>query len=123
MNCAEMRELIPILVSEDRSSLVARGHLAECPGCSEELLRYETLLSALASLEDQTFTAPDRLLSLLRAVASRRRAVRRARGKALAAGTYVGRNKPVYVGGAAVALAGAAAAAAWRIRTRRFAAA
>ena len=122
MNCTDMRELIPILVSEDRSSLVAHGHLAECPACSEELLRYEILLAALGSLEGRTFTVPDGLPSSLTAVSSRRAVVRRARGRAHAARTYVGRNKPVYVGGAAVALAGAAAAA-WRIRTRRFVAA
>jgi hypothetical protein len=89
-----------------------RRHLARCPGCRAELARYESLDDGLRALETMTAVPPAGLEQELAAIPARY-GRRRVRG-------HLARNRTTYAGGLAVA---AAAAAYWRTRSRRLAAA
>jgi predicted anti-sigma-YlaC factor YlaD len=114
MKCAEMREALPAYVRDGEQSLSARRHLARCSECRAELASYENLLGALGDLQVSTLEPPPGLVHALAAIPSHPGRLETVRG-------HVTRNRTVYVGGAAVALAGAAGAALWRSRKQRFA--
>jgi len=121
MKCAEVREVLPALARDADASRSVRRHLSACPGCAAELARYEALLTALGSLSTETVDVPPTLLASLIAIPSQwtRRAM--ARRRAESARGHLARNRRVYLGGtaAAVAVAGAAGATLWRNRSRR----
>ncbi len=109
MRCEEIREMLPSY-AKGEDSLMVRRHLARCSGCQGELDRYGALSQALASLRTTHVEPPRGLLAALIAIpneANRLEAVR----------THVARNKRTYAG-VAVAIVGAAGAAAWRTRRR-----
>ena len=89
-----------------------RRHLERCSGCQAELARYESLDEGLQALETMTSVPPAGLEQELTAIPARY-GRRRVRG-------HLARNRSTYAGGLAVA---AAAAAYWRTRSRRLAAA
>ena len=113
MRCAEVREILPSAVHDGGDTLAVRRHLATCSACKEELRGYEALLLSLGELKDHKSPVPAVLSEALMAIPSRRNVVAGARA-------HVVRNRKAYVGGAAVALAGAGAAL-WRARSRRLA--
>jgi hypothetical protein len=112
MNCAEVREALPAHVRDGGSSLSLRRHVSSCSGCRAELARYESLLETLAAMPAATVEPPPGLYRSLAAIPSQP-------GRVQSAAGHVARNRKVYVGGLAVALAGAAGAAVWRGWGRR----
>jgi anti-sigma factor RsiW len=115
MKCAEIRELLPAHAGERDASLALRRHLSTCPDCREELARYEALLGALGSLATATAEPPAGLASALSAIPAQETPLRSLAG-------HLARNRRAYVGGTAMALAGAAAGAVlWRNKSRRLA--
>jgi hypothetical protein len=110
MRCRRVRERLVEL--EVPLSGRERRHLARCPGCRAELARYDSLDEGLGALETMTAVPPAGLEQELMAIPARYRR-RRVRG-------HLARNRGTYAGGLAVA---AAAAAYWRSRSRRLAAA
>jgi hypothetical protein len=112
MKCAEMREALPAYVRDGEQSLAARRHLARCFDCRAELSSYENLLGALGDLQVSTLQPPPGLVHALAAIPSHPGRVETMRG-------HVARNRTAYLGGAAVAVAGAAGAALWRSRKQR----
>lgn len=116
MNCAEVREGLPSHVKDGESSLVVRRHLSRCPGCRSELARYEELMDGLASLASATVDPPVGLHAALVAIPEQAARLQGAR-------QHIARNRAAYVGGVAVALAGAGSALLWRTRRHRPAAA
>ena len=113
MRCAEVREILPSAVHDGGDTLAVRRHLSSCSACKEELGGYETLLASLGELKGHRAPVPAALTESLVAIPNRRHVVAGARA-------HVVRNRKAYVGGAAVALAGAGAAL-WRVRSRRLA--
>jgi predicted anti-sigma-YlaC factor YlaD len=111
MRCAEVREVLPVSIDGGEVSLAVRRHLAGCAGCRAELASYESLRSSLASLQAVTAEPPPGLERSILAIPSLPNRLETARA-------HVARNRRVYVGGLAVALAGAAGAAVWRARAR-----
>ncbi len=102
MKCAEVREMLPGHVRDGETTLAFRRHLSRCNGCQGELARYESLIGSLRDMQMVTAEPPPTLVPALIAIpsgASRLAVVR----------THVTRNRRAYLGGAAVALAGAAA--------------
>ena len=116
ISCAEVREMLPAFARESEPSLALRRHLSRCPECTAELGRYRRLTSALQALESHTVEPPAGLRSALVGIPSEAGRIDAIRG-------HVARNRRVYAGGAAVALAGAAGAALWQVRRHRVAAA
>jgi hypothetical protein len=112
MNCAEVREALPAHVRDRGSSLSLRRHISSCSRCRAELARYESLLETLAAMPSATVEPPPGLYRSLAAIPAQP-------GRVQSAAGHVARNRKVYVGGLAVALAGAAGAAMWRSRGRR----
>lgn len=115
MNCSEIREVLPAYVREGGETLAVRRHLATCSECQAELKAYESLNDALGALSQTAVRVPDDLTRSLYAIPERAGVVDEVR-------SHLSRNRAAYLGGAAVALAGAGAAV-WRLRTRRLAAA
>ena len=114
MRCAHVRESLPRYRDEELPRSVVR-HLKGCESCRLELHRYELLSSRLAELETLTIAPPLDLKQALVAIpALGVSAVFRRRSRGVAA--HVARNRGVYLGGAALALTGAALA--WRGRSR-----
>jgi hypothetical protein len=110
MECRKVRErLVELEVPLTRRE---RRHLARCAGCRAELARYDSLDEGLGALETMTAVPPAGLEQELTAIPARH-GRRRVRG-------HLARNRNTYAGGLAVA---AAAAAYWRSRSRRLAAA
>jgi predicted anti-sigma-YlaC factor YlaD len=116
VNCAEVREALPAYVRNGEMPLAVRHHLSGCPECRAELARYEVLLDGLDALRTQMVDVPPTLIRSLWAIPSRRRHLRGVE-------RHVARHRHAYLGGLAVAAAGAAGAAVWRSRARRPAAA
>ena len=104
MRCAHVRESLPRYRDEELPRSVVR-HLKGCESCRLELHRYELLSSRLAELVTLTIAPPLDLKQALVAIP--------ALGVSAA---HVARNRGVYLGGAALALTGAALA--WRGRSR-----
>jgi anti-sigma factor RsiW len=111
--CAEMREMLPAHARSEGTTLAVRRHLGRCSACRTELQRYEALLGSLAALPGHVADPPVDLFPKLVAIARPR--------KVEALKTHVSRNRKTYAGGLAVAAVGAAGAALWRSRTRRYA--
>jgi anti-sigma factor RsiW len=116
LTCAEVRETLPAYARRNEPSLAVRRHLSRCPHCSTEMARYRTLMSSLKGLEARTPEPPEGLVEVLIRIPSEARRIDVVR-------VHVARNRRVYAGGAAVALAGAAGAALWQVRKHRAAAA
>ncbi len=113
MRCEEVREVLPAYVRDGETSLTVRRHVSRCPQCKQELARYEALLGAMSSLESKVVEAPPLLKTALLAIPEKV-------GSVDAVRAHVVRNRNVYIGGAAaaVAVAGAAGALLWRSRRR-----
>jgi Putative zinc-finger len=116
VRCAEVRESLPAYVRDGEMSLQVRRHVSGCPDCRAELARYEVLLEGLGLLRTQTLDPPPELLPSLYATPSRRRHLSGAQ-------RHVVRHRRAYLGGLALAAAGAAGAAVWRSKVHRPAAA
>jgi anti-sigma factor RsiW len=109
--CDEIREELPAYVKDRGGSLSVRRHLSRCPGCREELARYDSLVDLLGGLEMRTSEPPAGLAAALAEIpanASRIAGVR----------THVARHRGRYLGGVAVLVAGAAGAAVLQHRRR-----
>ncbi|MGH2787442.1 MAG: anti-sigma factor family protein [Actinomycetota bacterium] len=122
MRCQEVREMLPAYAGGDEVSLPVRRHLAECPDCRAEFAGYESMLADLRSLQAVTAQPPDGLRTALLAIPSATTPIDAARVRVDSARAHVARNRKAYLGGLAVALAGAAGAAVWRSRARAAAA-
>lgn len=114
MRCEEVREQIPAYVDGGRTDLGVRRHLATCRDCQAELARYQSLVGALGALRERVADPPPHLVSALVAIPS-------SQDRLDGVKEHLQRNRAVYVGGLAVAAAGAAGAAVWRARARRVA--
>jgi hypothetical protein len=122
MRCEEAREMLAAYASGDDVSLTLRRHLEGCRGCRAELARYESMLTDLRSLKAVTADPPPGLKSSLIAIPSTATRLAAARTHVETAKSHVSRHRKVYMGGLAVAVAGAVGAAAWRTRVRAAAA-
>ena len=111
MKCAEVREMLPAYVDEPHASLPLRRHLGTCGDCKTELHRYEELSTGLRELAIMTVEPPLNLRRRLSAIPSDL-------GRVDALRTHLATNRRAYVSGAAVVLAGAMGALAWRSRRR-----
>jgi anti-sigma factor RsiW len=111
MKCAEAREMLPAYMDEPHGSLPLRRHLVTCADCKTELRHYEAMSAGLQDLIAVTAEPSAILRRQLSAIPSESNKVESIR-------THLARNRRAYVSGAAVVLAGAAGAAAWRLRRR-----
>lgn len=116
MRCAEVREGLPAYVRNGDMPLAVRHHVSGCTECRAELARYEVLLDGLGALRHEVIEPPPSLVRSLVAIPSSQRRLRGAQ-------RHVVRHRRAYLGGLALAAAGAAGAAVWRSRIRRLAAA
>ena len=116
MRCAEVREGLPAYVRNGDMPLAVRHHVSGCTECRAELARYEVLLDGLGALRHEVIEPPPSLVRSLVAIPSSQRRLRGAQ-------RHVVRHRRAYLGGLALAAAGAAGAAVWRSRIRRPAAA
>ena len=120
MRCEEVRESLPAYVREPGSSLALRRHLDACPGCRAEFDRYRDLIVNLNSLRSQGIEPPVGLKASLIAIPSESGRLDMARRNVAAARGHISAHRGAYIGGVAVAVAGAAGAAMWRsARARR----
>jgi anti-sigma factor RsiW len=103
MNCSEVREALPGYVREEELSLPVRRHLATCAGCKADYAEYEALMRALTALASKKMSASPALIQALLSVPTRARPLYSVRH-------HVARNRTVYVGGVAAAVAGATGA-------------
>lgn len=111
MTCSEIRAMLPAYVRDEKALLTVRRHLADCPGCSEELARYEQLLETLGALESMTVQSPP--LSAAALAGAPFEASRPARVR-----NHLEHNRRVYLSGLAMGGASAAGAAVWLLRSR-----
>jgi anti-sigma factor RsiW len=109
MKCEEIRESLPAYVKGGEASLGVKRHLSRCRECSAELARYQSLSNALGALETTPLQPPPDLARVLKAIPHEQSRVDMVRA-------HMARNRSVYLGGAAVAVAGAAGAVLWRSR-------
>jgi predicted anti-sigma-YlaC factor YlaD len=122
MRCEEVRESLPAYVREPGSSLALRRHLDSCPGCRAEFDRYRDLIANLSSLRAHALEPPVGLKASLVAIPSESNRLEMARRNVAAARGHITAHRGAYIGGVAVAVAGAAGAALWRsTRARRVA--
>ena len=112
MRCAEVREGLPAYVRNGDMPLAVQHHVSGCAECRAELARYEVLLEGLGALRHEVIEAPPSLVRSLVAIPSSQRRLRGAQ-------RHVVRHRRAYLGGLALAAAGAAGAAVWRSRIRR----
>jgi len=110
MRCEEVQEVLPSYARDRNASLRVRRHISSCAVCGAELARYDELLAGLRSMRDETVLAPPGLVAALTAIPSNGTRLQVAR-------THVTRHRKAYIGGLALAAAGAAGAALWRSRT------
>jgi anti-sigma factor RsiW len=111
MRCEEVQEVLPAYVRDGETSLAVRRHVSRCPDCKQELARYEALLGAMSSLQSNVADAPPSVKAALLTIPDGTRSLDTVRA-------HVARNRNAYLGGAAVAVAGAAGAILWRSRRR-----
>lgn len=112
MSCSEVRAMLPAY-AEDNASLVVHRHLPECPGCSEELARYRSLVAGLHELGRTRLEAPPGLALALAGLPFEGRSLQKIK-------THVARNRPGYlVSGMAAFGATGAGAALWYLRRGR----
>jgi anti-sigma factor RsiW len=120
MRCEEVRESLPAYVREPGSSLALRRHLDSCPGCRAEFDHYRELIANLTSLQSHSLEPPVGLKAALVAIPTEAGRLDLARRNVAAARGHISAHRGAYIGGVAVAVAGAAGAALWRnARTRR----
>jgi anti-sigma factor RsiW len=110
MRCEEVQEVLPSYARDRNASTAVRRHISSCPNCSLELARYDELLGGLRAMRHETATVPPALVDVLKAIPSSGSRLQVAR-------THVTRHRRAYIGGLALAAAGAAGAALWRSRT------
>lgn len=110
MRCAEVREALPAYVRDGNTTLALRRHVADCPGCTAELQRYEALLGALDELRTSPAEPPPGLLQTLVSIPASTGATAPVRRRVGALGRHLSRNQRVYLGSAGVAIAGAVGA-------------
>lgn len=115
MRCEEVRELLPSYARDRDASLRVRRHISACADCSAELARYEELLEGLRAMRAETAPVPAGLVAALTAIPV-------GGSKLQVARTHVTRHRKAYIGGLAIAAAGAAGAALVRSRLRAAAA-
>jgi hypothetical protein len=111
MRCEEVREALPAYARSGDVTLSVRRHLSSCSACSRELQRYEQVLEGLDGLRSRAVSPPVGLANALKAIPARENRLQVAR-------THVARHRKAYLGGLAVATAGAVGAAIWRSRVR-----
>jgi hypothetical protein len=111
VRCAEAREMLPAYLRDGEGSLAVRRHLSGCRDCRAELRRYEALAEGLSHMGAVTADPPASLKPALIAIPNTDTRVEAVR-------THLARNRRTYTGAAAVAIAGAAGAIAWRSRRR-----
>lgn len=112
MTCAEVREMLPAYLDDGTDALMVRRHLSRCADCRAQLAAYTDLMSGLRGLRGVTFEPSPHLKRALVAIPSIPSRIDTVR-------THVTRNRSAYLGGAAAVLvAGAAGATAWRTRAR-----
>jgi predicted anti-sigma-YlaC factor YlaD len=122
MRCEEVRESLPAYVREPESSLALRRHLGSCSDCRAELDRYQDLVANLAALRSVAVEPPVGLKASLAAIPSEANRLEMARRNVAAARGHITAHRGAYLGGLAVAVAGATGAALWRnARARRIA--
>lgn len=109
MSCAAVKEILPAYVREGDGSLSVRRHLSRCADCRTDLSHYTEMLGALSAMEAATATVPPMLRSSLVAIPSRG-------GRLETVRSHVNDNRKAYLSGAAVLVAGALGAAAWKSR-------
>ena len=114
MKCIEIREMLPAYGDGGGATLSVRRHLARCADCRTALAQYDTLADNLRSLSTATVDVPADLMRTLVAIPQNGNPIDHAI-------THVVRNRRAYLGGAAVAVAGAATAALWQRRRHRLA--
>jgi hypothetical protein len=122
VRCEEVREMLAAYAGGDDVSLAVRRHVADCPDCRAELARYESMLADLKNLQAVTADPPAGLKTALLAIPSSGTRFGTTRAHVDSARAHVARHRKAYIGGLAIALAGAAGAAAWRTRARAAAA-
>ena len=109
MTCEEIREMLPAYAERGAATLAVRRHLARCTDCRTELARYTAISSSLSDLRHAVAEPPASVLRAIEAIPTETSTV----DDML---THVLRNRNAYLGGLAVAAAGAAGAALWRHR-------
>ena len=114
MKCVEVRESLPTYARERGASLAWRRHISGCAGCRAELARYELMIGRLGDLRTATVAVPPGLVDSLNAIPANENRV-------FGAVTHVFRHRRAYLGGVAVAAAGATGAVLLRSRARRVA--
>jgi anti-sigma factor RsiW len=112
MKCSEIREMLPAYGDPGGATLAVRRHLARCPECRTEFARYDTLQDNLRDLAVSTVDVPHDLMRDLVAIPNSSNPIDNVV-------THVTRNRGAYLGGVAVAVAGAAGAALWQRRRHR----
>jgi anti-sigma factor RsiW len=105
----EIRESLPAYVKSGDVSLAVKRHLSRCTECSAELARYQSLANALGALETTPLEPPPELAVALKEIP-------RSQTRVALLRAHMARNRSAYIGGAAVAVAGAAGAVLWRSR-------
>ena len=111
MKCNEIREMLPAYADGEGATLAVRRHLARCADCRTQLAQYDTLSDNLRDLATTTVEVPATLMRTLEAIPSGTTAINDMV-------THVVRNRRAYLGGVAVAIAGAAGAALWQKKRR-----
>lgn len=113
MSCNEVRAILPAYVKEDEASLDVRRHLPGCPGCSEELARYRSLVAGLEELGGVTMQAPAGLALAISELPFKGGSMEKVK-------SHLARNRPGYVlSGLALGATGAAGATLWYLRRGR----
>lgn len=109
MSCAAVKEILPAYVREGDGSLSVRRHLSRCAGCRTDLAHYEEMLGALSAMEATTAPVPLALRTSVVNIPVRA-------GRLESVRSHVTQNRKAYVSGAAVLVAGAVGAVAWKAR-------
>jgi anti-sigma factor RsiW len=118
MGCSEVRAALPAYARDGYTSLAMRRHLTGCAACKAELARYEKMLASLGELAEAPLQAPPGLLDKLVRIPADAGLSQTLLWRAGAMSAHLARNRAAYVGGLAVALAGAAGTAVLRSRLR-----
>jgi Putative zinc-finger len=114
MKCAEIREMLPAYAEGGGATLAVRRHLARCADCRTALAQYDVLGDQLEALGSATV---DVLVTLMRSLEQ----IPSDMNTLDDVVTHVVRNRKKYIGGAAVAIAGATTAALWQRRRQKLA--
>ena len=118
MSCSEVRAALPAYARDGYTSLAMRRHLTGCVACKAELARYEKMLVSLGELAEAPLQAPAGLLQTLVRIPADAGLSQTLLWRAGAMSAHLARNRAAYVGGLAVAVAGAAGTALLRNKFR-----